>query len=103
MDEWTRESLAIEVDAKLNAARSDCGAREVVRSVRHAAGAEKDNGPEFIAHALSLWAKFKHSEIATIQPGKPWQNGSIESFNGTFRAECLTAVVREPARGSDRD
>ena len=30
-----------------------------------------------------------HSEIVTIEPGKPWQNGSSESFNGTFRAECL--------------
>ncbi len=89
VDEWTRESLAIEVDAKLNAARmiavlerlfAQYGTPQVLRS---------DNGPEFIAHALSLWAKFKHSEIATIQPGKPWQNGTIESFNGTFRAECL--------------
>jgi putative transposase len=88
-DEWTRESLAIEVDAKLNAARvlavlerlfTQYGTPRVLRS---------DNGPEFIAHALNLWAKFKHSEIATIEPGKPWQNGSVESFNGTFRAECL--------------
>lgn len=50
-----------------------------------------DKWPEFIAHALSLWAKFKHCEIATIQPGKPWQNGSSESFNGTFRASALIA------------
>ena len=32
---------------------------------------------------------FRHSELATIEPGKPWQNGSVESFNGTFRADCL--------------
>jgi putative transposase len=32
-----------------------------------------------------------HSETATIDPGKPWQNGSIESFHATFRRECLDA------------
>ena len=34
---------------------------------------------------------FQHSETATIAPGKPWQNGSVESFNGTLRRECLDA------------
>lgn len=33
----------------------------------------------------------KHSETATIQPGKPWQNGSVESFHATLRRECLNA------------
>ncbi len=50
-----------------------------------------DDGPEFIARALRIWALMRHSETATIEPGKPWQNGSVESFNGTFRAECLDA------------
>ena len=50
-----------------------------------------DNGPEFIARALRIWALLRRSEIATIEPGKPWQNGSVESFNGTFRRECLDA------------
>src|SRR5213075_628500 len=48
-----------------------------------------NNGPEFIARALKIWALMNHSAIVTIEPGKPWQNGSSESFNGTFRAECL--------------
>jgi transposase InsO family protein len=48
-----------------------------------------DNGPEFIARALRIWALTKQSEVATIEPGKPWQNGSAESFNATFRRECL--------------
>jgi putative transposase len=46
-------------------------------------------GPEFIARALRMWAIEKHCEIATIAPGKPWQNGSVESFHATFRGECL--------------
>ena len=38
---------------------------------------------------MKIWALVNHSETATIEPGKPWQNGSVESFNGTFRRECL--------------
>ncbi len=50
-----------------------------------------DNGPEFIARALRIRALMNHSETATIEPGKPWQNGSVESFHATFRRECLDA------------
>jgi len=48
-----------------------------------------DQGPEFTCRALDQWA-FEHSvELRLIQPGKPTQNGFIESFNGRFRDECL--------------
>jgi putative transposase len=89
IDEWTRECLAIEVSTSLTAVRviavlerlfAQYGAPQVLRS---------DNGPEFIARALRVWALFNHSDTATIDPGKPWQNGSIESFHATFRRECL--------------
>jgi len=91
VDEWTRECHAIEVGSSLTAERviavlerlfAQYGAPQVLRS---------DNGPEFIARALRIWALLRHSETATIEPGKPWQNGSVESFNGTFRRECLDA------------
>jgi len=91
VDEWTRECLAIEVASSLNASRviavleglfEKHGAPSVLRS---------DNGPEFIARALKIWVMMNHSETATIAPGKPWQNGSVESFNGTFRGEKLDA------------
>ncbi|HFK4386141.1 TPA: integrase core domain-containing protein, partial [Klebsiella pneumoniae] len=46
-------------------------------------------GPEFTCRALDQWA-FEHGvELRLIQPGKPTQNGFIESFNGRFRDECL--------------
>ena len=89
VDEWTRESLAIEVATSLNAARvigvlerlfAQYGAPAVLRS---------DNGPEFIARALKIWTLIHRSETATIDPGKPWQNGSVESFHSTLRRECL--------------
>ena len=48
-----------------------------------------DQGPEFTCRALDQWA-FEHGvELRLIQPGKPTQNGFIESFNGRFRDECL--------------
>lgn len=89
VDEWTRECLAIEVSTSMGAERvikvlaglcQKHGMPQVLRS---------DNGPEFIARALRIWAMMEGGEIATIQPGKPWQNGSVESFHGTFRRECL--------------
>lgn len=91
VDEWTRECLAIEVATSLKADKviavlerlfTQFGAPRVLRS---------DNGPEFIARALRIWALCNHSDTATIEPGKPWQNGSVESFHATFRRECLDA------------
>ena len=49
-----------------------------------------DNGPEFIATALLRWLQSAGIDTAFIDPGKPWQNGTDESFNGKFRNECLS-------------
>ena len=48
-----------------------------------------DNGPEFISRAFMTWAQKHGSQHLLIQPGSPTQNAYIESFNGTFRDECL--------------
>lgn len=48
-----------------------------------------DNGPEFVSNALLQWTKTEGIDTAFIDPGKPWQNGSNESFNSRFREECL--------------
>jgi putative transposase len=91
VDEWTRECLAIEVGTSIGAARvievlkrlfAEYGVPQTLRS---------DNGPEFIARALRIWVLMSGSEVATIEPGKPWQNGSVESFHNTLRRECLNA------------
>jgi putative transposase len=90
VDEWTRECLAIDVAGSLRAGRvvdvlarlaSLHGAPRFVRS---------DNGPEFISKALLRWTTDERIETAFIDPGKPWQNGTDESFNGRFRDECLS-------------
>lgn len=47
-------------------------------------------GPEFVSKALLEWAMKESLQLALIEPGKPWQNGTNESFNGKFRDECLS-------------
>jgi putative transposase len=49
-----------------------------------------DNGPEFVSKALLSWIVAQGIGTALIEPGKPWQNGVTESFNGKFRDECLS-------------
>ena len=47
-------------------------------------------GPEFVSHAVLKWLHKAGIDTALIDPGKPWQNGADESFNGKFRDECLS-------------
>jgi putative transposase len=49
-----------------------------------------DNGPEFVARAILRWLQTAAIETAFIDPGKPWQNGAAESFNGKFRDQHLS-------------
>ena len=90
VDEYTRESLAIDVAGSIRSARvvkvltklvSEHGAPRHLRS---------DNGPEFVSKAVLKWLAETNIETAHIDPGKPWQNGLDESFNGKFRDECLS-------------
>ena len=89
VDEFTRESLAIDVATSLNAR----AVQQVLRVVFARAGVPQylrsDNGPEFIATALQVWLKQHGLHTIHIEPGQPWQNGVGESFNGKFRDECL--------------
>ena len=50
-----------------------------------------DQGPEFVSKALDLWAWLNGVTLDFSRPGKPTDNAFIESFNGSFRAECLNA------------
>ncbi|WP_404947955.1 IS3 family transposase [Rubrivivax sp. JA1026] len=53
------------------------------------AAVRTDNGPEFTSRAFIAWAQRHHIRHLLIEPGRPMQNGYIESFNGKFRDECL--------------
>lgn len=50
---------------------------------------KSDNGPEFVANRVQAWLKQRHVKVRYIDPGRPWQNGHNESFNGVFRDGCL--------------
>jgi transposase InsO family protein len=52
-----------------------------------------DHGPEFIAYAVADWCRFNGTDTIFIDPGSPWQNGWIESFNGRMRDEHLNGQV----------
>lgn len=90
VDEFTRECLAIDVAGSIRSKR----VIEVLSRLVSLHGAplfmRSDNGPEFVSLAILEW--IANSGIATVlnEPGKPWQNGTDESFNGRFRDECLS-------------
>lgn len=89
MDGYTREAPAIEVDTSLPGAR----VVRVLERLQQERGVPEaiqvDNGPEFISRAVDQWAFAHGVRLHFIDPGKPTQNGFIESFNGKFRDECL--------------
>ena len=67
--------------------------RELITRYGRPRAIRSDNGSELLAEALQEELKKHAIKLANIEPGKPWQNGSNESFNGTFRRECLNAEV----------
>lgn len=90
IDEYTRECLAIDVAGGIRSAR----VIEVLAKLISVHGAPRylrsDSGPEFLSRAILRWLAQEHIEMAVIDPGKPWQNGANESFNGKLRDECLS-------------
>ena len=89
IDEYTRECLAIEASGSIRSGR----VIEVLSKLVSVRGAPRhlrsDNGPEFVSRAILRWLRDEQIETALIDPGKPWQNGANESFNGKLRDECL--------------
>ncbi len=89
IDEFTRECIAIDVAGSIRSGR----VIEVLSKLVTTRGAPKhlrsDNGPEFVSKAVLQWLSQAGIDTALIDPGKPWQNGANESFNGKFRDECL--------------
>ncbi len=93
IDEFTKEALMIRVRRKLNSvdvidALTDLfilrGPPTFIRS---------DNGPEFVAQAVRDWISAAGARTAYIEPGSPWENGYIESFNARFRDELLNGEI----------
>jgi transposase InsO family protein len=93
LDEFTRESLTIEVGRSIKA-KDVIAVLEYLFLVRGIPGfIRSDNGPEFIADAIKKWLGEKNVQTLYIEPGSPWENGYIESFNGKFRDEVLNMEI----------
>jgi putative transposase len=93
VDEVTRECLAIRVCRKLKAADvidvlSDLF---ILRGVP--AHIRSDNGPEFVATQVQRWIAAVGAKTAYIEPGSPWENGYVESFNARLRDELLDGEI----------
>jgi transposase InsO family protein len=93
MDEHTRECLSIDVARRLDSEDVLCrlatlfverGVPEHLRS---------DNGPEFTAKAVREWLGKVGVKTLFIEPGSPWENGYVESFNGKLRDELLNGEI----------
>lgn len=93
IDEYTRLCLGIIVDTSLSGQRV---ARELDKMIEANGIPERilsDNGTEFTSHAILRWSEEKSVNWEYIEPGKPYQNGVTESFNGKLRDECLNENV----------
>ena len=93
VDEYTRECLSIDVGRRLNSEHVLArlaelfvrrGVPEYIRS---------DNGPEFTAKAVRRWLPRVGVQTLFIEPGSPWENGYVESFNGKLRDEHLNVEL----------
>jgi putative transposase len=90
VDEWTRESLAIEVSGSIRSRHVIDVLGRLVSTHGVPRYLRSDNGPEFISRAILKWLGEADIDTALIDPGKPWQNATNESFNDKFRDECLS-------------
>jgi putative transposase len=89
VDDFSRECLSTLADTSISGVR-------VVRILEELAATRglpqtlvSDNRPEFTSRAMLTWAQHRDVTPHFIDPGKPTQNALIESFNGSFRDECL--------------
>ena len=93
IDEYSRECLAIVVKRRITSQDvidrlfQLCIFRGIPEHIR------SDNGPEFTAKAIRKWLNRLGVKTLYIEPGSPWENGYIESFNGKMRDELLNREI----------
>lgn len=93
LDEFSRECLSIRVKRKLNST----DVIDVLTDLFILRGVpgyiRSDNGPEFVAEAVRKWIAAVGAQTAYIEPGSPWENGYVESFNARLRDELLNGEI----------
>jgi len=92
VDAFTRECLGLDVDTSLSSRRVTRTLEQLIADRGKPDSIRCDNGPELTSRHILGWAEDRKINLIHIQPGKPMQNGHIESFNGRLRDECLNAT-----------
>jgi putative transposase len=93
IDEYTRECLAVKVKRHLDHEDVQECLTELFCERGVPVHLRSDNGPEFIANALREWLNKLSVKPLFIEPGSPWENGYVESFNGKMRDELLNREI----------
>ena len=91
VDAFTRECLVLEVDTSLSSQRVTRALEQIIEQRGRPQAIRCDNGPELTSRHFLSWCEERRIQVLHIQPGKPVQNGYVESFNGRLRDECLNA------------
>ena len=91
VDAYTRENLSLEVDTSLSSRRVTRALEGVIEHRGKPEAIRCDNGPELTSRHFLSWCEERKIQLIHIQPGRPMQNGHVESFNGRLRDECLNA------------
>jgi len=89
LDPYTRESLALEVDTSFASRRVTRVLEAIIAQRGRPQAIRCDNGPELTSRHFLAWCIEQKIELVHIQPGRPMQNGYVESFHGRLREECL--------------
>jgi transposase InsO family protein len=89
VDEFTRECLAIDVGVSITSQDVISRLSQLFQERGEPAFLRSDNGPEFIAKAIKHFLDPLETDTRHIEPGAPWQNAYVESFNGKLRDELL--------------
>jgi len=93
IDEFTRESLSGETDRSIDADHVVSVLDKIAGERGYPKYLRFDNGPEFVAYAVADWCRFNAAETVFIDPGSPWQNAWVESYNGRMRDEHLNGQL----------
>ena len=89
VDADTRECVALEADFSLGSGRVTRVLERAIAERGRPQQVRSDNGPEFTSRRMIGWVEEWKVGLVNIEPGKPMQNGHVESFNGRLRDECL--------------
>jgi putative transposase len=99
VDAFTRENLSLEVDTSLSSRRVTRSLEDVIEYRGKPEAIRCDNGPELTSRHFLSWCEERKIQLIHIQPGRPMQNGHVESFNGRLRDECFKRKLVSKSNG----